>query len=231
MQSTIQLKPQFLHSKTCFFLNPYLESKFSIQEFNYSSKSPIFTASLLFSRKTQIQKPAICARKSKRRHGSRISTNVALELISILASHLKILPPPLDLVLRHLVAADGEGLEYFNGFDGGRFYPWKRRRVSKIVRNLFLGFLVIVGSCIVCLLLGKELRSDIIFGILGLIFFVFALIKEWRRRFKDCIFGFVCVGFLLGLGLREMKWVKEIRVPHPSLMEIVRRDRRGKWTL
>ncbi|GMI65610.1 hypothetical protein HRI_000230300 [Hibiscus trionum] len=236
MQSTVQLKSQFLHPRTIFFLNPLLKSTISLQNFNYSSKSPVFTASPLFQRKTQIQKPIICARKSKRRPGSRISTNVALELISILASNLKILPPPLDLVLQHLVAADGEDLGFLNGFNGGRFHPWKRRRARKRNGEKILGFLVILGSCIVCLLIGKELRSDVLFGILGFIFFVFALIKGWRRGFKDWIFGFVCVGILLGLGLMGnggMKWIKEIRVPSSSsMMEIVRRGkRRGRWAL
>ncbi|XP_039040438.1 uncharacterized protein LOC120178719 [Hibiscus syriacus] len=236
MQSTIQLKSQFLHSRTYFFLNPFLESTISLQNFNDSSKSPVFTASPLFSRKTQIQKPTVCARKSQRRYGSKRSTDLALELISFLASNLKVLPPPLDLFLQHLVAADGEGPGFLNGFNGGRFYQWRRRRVRRRNGGIFLGFLVILGSCVVCLFLGKDVRSDLLFGILGFICFVLALIKEWRRGFKDWVFGFVCVGILLGLWFSRnggMKWIKEIRVPSSSsVMEIVRRGkRRGRWAL
>ncbi|KAK8633251.1 hypothetical protein V6N13_014099 [Hibiscus sabdariffa] len=126
MQSTIRFKSQFLHSETTMFLNPVLKSTISLHNFNNSSKSHIFTAAPLLSRETQIQKPVICARKS-RRYGSKRSADSALELISILASNLNVLPQPLDLVLQHLVAADG-GLRFLNGFNGVRFYPWKRRR-------------------------------------------------------------------------------------------------------
>ncbi|KAE8734017.1 Detected protein of unknown function [Hibiscus syriacus] len=236
MQSTIQLKSQFLHSRTDFFLNPFLESPIPLQNFTNSSKSPVFAAFPLFSRKTQIRKPIVCARKSKRRYGSKRSTDLALELISTLASNLKVLPPPLDLVLQHLVAAGGEGLGFLNGFKGGRFYQWQRRRVRRINGGKILGSLVILGSCMVCLLLGKDVRSDLLFGILGFICFVLALIKEWGRGFKDWVFGFVCVGILLGLGFRGnggVRWIKEIRVPSSSsVMEILRRGkRRGRWTL
>ncbi|KAK8493174.1 hypothetical protein V6N12_018627 [Hibiscus sabdariffa] len=230
MQFTIRFKSQFLHPGTTVFLNPVLKSTISLHNFNNSSKSPIFTAAPLLSRKTQIQKPVVCARKS-RRYDSRRSADSALELISILASNLNVLPQPLDLVLQHLVAADG-GLRFLNGFNWVRFYPWKRRRVRKSSGDKILGFVVILGSCIACLLLGKELRSDLLFGILGFIFFVFALIKEWRRGFKVWIFGVCCVGILVGLrhrGNEGMKWFKEIRVSS-SMMEIVKRGkRRGRW--
>ncbi|XVF57421.1 hypothetical protein PTKIN_Ptkin06aG0204000 [Pterospermum kingtungense] len=118
MHNTLQFKSQFLHFQNNVDINPFLESTFSLQSFSFSSKSPIFTTSPWLSRKTQIPKPTICARKSKRRYGSERSTKLVLELVSILASNLKILPQPLDLVVQNLVAGDGEGLGFLNGFKG-----------------------------------------------------------------------------------------------------------------
>ncbi|MBA0771210.1 hypothetical protein Gotri_019708 [Gossypium trilobum] len=235
MEKSIQFKSQILHYRTNSFLNPFLESTISLQAFNCSWKSPIFTASPLLSPKTQIQKPIICARRSKRRKGSDRSTKLALELMSILASNLRILPQPLDLIVQNLVAADEEGLGFLNGFNGVRFKGWKKPTMRRRNGKKILGFLVILGSCILFLLFGKEISSDLLFGILGLIFFVFALIKEWGRGFKAWVFGVCCVGVSVGLGLRgneAMKWIREIRVPSSSssVMEIVRRGkRRSKW--
>ncbi|MBA0833273.1 hypothetical protein Goarm_017596, partial [Gossypium armourianum] len=147
-----------------------------------------------------------------------------------------ILPQPLDLIVQNLVAADEEGLGLLNGFNGVRFKGWKKPTMRRRNGKKILGFLVILGSCILCLLFGKEISSDLLFGVLGLIFFVFALIKEWRRGFKAWVFGVCCVGVSVGLGLRgneAMKWIREIRVPSSSssVMEIVRRGkRRSKWT-
>ncbi|XWS64567.1 hypothetical protein CRYUN_Cryun05aG0014900 [Craigia yunnanensis] len=158
-----------------------------------------------------------------------------LELISILASNHKILPQPLDLVAQILVGRDGGGLGFLNGFKGGGFNGWRRptRRNGKKI----IGFLAFLGSCILCLLLGKELSTELLFGVLGFSFFVVALIKEWRRWLKDWIFGFCFVAVFIGLGLRgneAMKWIKKTRVSSSSspMMEIVRRGkRRGRWAL
>ncbi|XWS58217.1 hypothetical protein CRYUN_Cryun08bG0015700 [Craigia yunnanensis] len=237
MQKTLQFKSQIIHFKNNIFLNPFLETTISLQSFNFSSKSPIFTTSPLLSRKTQIQKPIICVRKSKRRYGSERSTKFVLELISILVSNLKILPQPFDLVVQNLVGGGGGRLGFLNGFKGGGFNGWRRPTTKRRNGKKILGFLAFLGSCILCLLFGNELRSELLSGVLGLIFFVFALIKEWRRGLKDWIFGFCCVGIFVGLGLRgneAMKWTKETRVSSSSssMMEIVRRGkRRGRWAL
>ncbi|XVE89706.1 hypothetical protein DITRI_Ditri20bG0017400 [Diplodiscus trichospermus] len=159
-----------------------------------------------------------------------------LELISILASHHKILPLPWDLVLQILVGEDGRGLKFLNGFKGS-FNG--RRRPTKRNGKKILGFLAFLGSCILCLLLPKELSSELAFGVLGLCFFVVALIKECKRGLKDWIFGFCCVGILVGLGMRgneAMKWIKKTRVSSSAaaspMLEIVRRGkRRGRWAL
>ncbi|KAK6243102.1 hypothetical protein QUC31_009511 [Theobroma cacao] len=235
MQKTLQFKPQFLHLENNLIFNPFLETTLSLQSFNCSSKSPIFTPSGLFSHKTQIQKPIICARKSRRRYGSERSTKFVLELISILASNLKILPQPLDLVVESLVGADGGGLEFLNGFKGGSFTGW-RRRTRRTNWKKILGFLGFLGFCVLCLLFGKELRSELLFGGLGFGFFLIALIKEWRRGLKDWIFGFCCVAVLVGLGLRgneAMKWIKQTKVSSSSpMVENVRRGKRGgRWAL
>ncbi|MFQ6619293.1 hypothetical protein Gotur_000630, partial [Gossypium turneri] len=105
IEKSIQFKSQILHYNTNIFLNPFLESTISLQTFNCSWKSPIFTISSVLSTKTQIQKPIICAKISKRRNGSHGSTKLALELVSILASNLKILLQPLDLIIQILVVA------------------------------------------------------------------------------------------------------------------------------
>ncbi|XP_022747751.1 uncharacterized protein LOC111297315 [Durio zibethinus] len=244
MQKSLQFKSQFLHFRNNIFLNPFIETSISLQSFNCSSKSPIFTASPLLSRKTQIQKPIICARKGKSRHGSARSTKFVLELISILASNLKILPQPLDLIVQNLVSGDGRELAFLNGFKGIGFNGWRRPTTKRRNGKKILGFLAFLGSCFMCLLFGKELRSELLFGVIGFIFFVFALIKEWRRGHKNWVFGFCCVGIFVGLGLRKneaMKWIKDIRVSSSSSssssssyssIEIVRRGkRRGRWAL
>ncbi|MBA0790058.1 hypothetical protein Gohar_014727, partial [Gossypium harknessii] len=69
IEKSIQFKSQILHYNTNIFLNPFLESTISLQTFNCSWKSPIFTISSVLSTKTQIQKPIICAKISKREMG------------------------------------------------------------------------------------------------------------------------------------------------------------------
>ncbi|XVF31310.1 hypothetical protein REPUB_Repub16aG0134800 [Reevesia pubescens] len=244
MQRTIQLNSQFLQFESNFCLNPFFERTICLhQSFNFSSKSPIFTTSPLLSHKTQTQNRIICARKSKRKYGSETSTRFMLEMISILASNLKILPQPLDLVVQNLVAGDGEGLRFLNGFKGAAFDALRRPTTTRrrINGKKILGFLAFLGSFILCLLFAKELNSYLLFGVLGFLFFVVALIKEWKRGFKDWIFGFCFVGILVGFGLRgneAMKWIKDIRVSSSSssscfpIMETVRRGkRRDKWAL
>ncbi|XVE62983.1 hypothetical protein DITRI_Ditri06bG0163200 [Diplodiscus trichospermus] len=235
MQKAVRFSyQQFPHFKNSLFLDPFFETTISLQSFNYSSKSPVFTTSPLLSYKTQIQKSIICARKSKSRYGSERSTKLVLELVSILASNLKILPQPLDLVVQNLVGRDGGGFGFLNYFEGGAFNgrrrPTTRRRYGKKI----LGFLALLGSCILFLLFGKEITIELLFGVLGFIFFVLALIKEWRKGLKDWIFGVCFVGIFVGLGLRgneAMKWIR-VSSSSPPMMEIVRRGkRRSKWAL
>ncbi|MBA0578308.1 hypothetical protein Gorai_020597 [Gossypium raimondii] len=50
--------------------------------------------------------------------------------------------------------------------------------------------------CILCLF-RKEISSDLLFGMIGFIFFVFALIKVWRMGGLELVFwGFCCDGVL-----------------------------------
>ncbi|OMO99121.1 hypothetical protein COLO4_13498 [Corchorus olitorius] len=229
MQGTLQFKSPFLHFNRILSLNPSLEPNSSLQSFNCSTKSPILPHK-------STQKPILCARNSKSRYGYQRSSKFILELIS-LASDLRILPQPLDLVAQNLVGRDGRGLRFLNGLKGVSFNG--RRRTTTRRRNgmKVLGFSVLLGSCILCLWFGKELRSELVFGVLGFGFFVAALIKEWNKGLKNWIFGVCCVGVLVGFGLsgnKGMKLIQETKISSSSsqMVEFLRRGRRrGRWRL
>ncbi|KAL5783639.1 hypothetical protein ACOSP7_008668 [Xanthoceras sorbifolium] len=232
MSTTLHFNSQshFFLSKKCFFLNPVVETSTFLQSTNFAAKAPVFRSSLSLSRRTHVQKPIICARKNRRRSGFRISRKLMLQLISVFASNLKVLPQPLDLVVAKFSGGDGGRLGFLKGFGGGGggrgFGRWGRGRN----RNLWvLVFLVCFGFLFS--LFGRELKSEVYYGVLGLsVLFGANFFKGLKRNVKGLIFGLCCLGILVGLGLRRneaMKWVDGFRICSP-IVEIVGGKRKGR---
>ncbi|KAK3200300.1 hypothetical protein Dsin_023715 [Dipteronia sinensis] len=231
MSTTLQFNSQshFFLCKKRFFSNPVVEPSTFLQSTNFTAKAPVFRSSLSVSRRTRVQKPIICAKKNKRRSGFQRSGKFMLQLISVFASNLKVLPQPLDLVVAEFGGGDGGGLGFLKGFGGGGGFGRRGRGKN---RNLcLLAFLM----CFVFLfsLFGRELKmkSEVFYGVIGLsVFFGANLVRGLKRNMKDWIFGLCCLGFLVGLRLRReeaMKWVDQFRVCSP-IVEIFRGKRKSR---
>lgn len=174
--------------------------------------------------KSQIHKRIICARKNRRRFGSQRWRKLILDLSSIAAINLKILPPLLDLVIGELSGGDGGGQRFWRSIGREAFGGSRKRRK----RNKNLGIWVSLGFLILCLLLSKELKIEVVFGILGFGFFGNFLIKERKRGLKDLVSALCCIAVLVGLvyrGEEALKFAKKIRVSSP-MVEMVTGARR-----
>ncbi|KAJ0079777.1 hypothetical protein Patl1_22694 [Pistacia atlantica] len=143
-----------------------------------------------------------------------------VQLISILASNLNIIPQPLDIVIEEFIGGDGGGQWFLKGLRGGGF-GWGRKRktgnLGVLVILAFLGFLY--------LLCGGELKTDVFCGVLGIGSSGFVLIRGLKRNVKALIFGMCCFGILMGLGWRReeaTRWIDEFR-SYP-MVEILARD-------
>ncbi|KAJ4719498.1 Transmembrane protein [Melia azedarach] len=228
MPQTLCLNSQFFFSKHSLLLNPIVDSNPFLRNPNFATKFPSFQCYSL-SCKIQVHKPIVSAKRTKRRSGFQRSTKFMIQLISILACNLKILPQPLDLFIEEFNGGDGRGLGILKGFEREGFGWWRRRRRKG---NLWLIVcLVVFGSLFLFLFLGRELTSDVLCGILSLGLFGIVLVKGLKKNFKNCLFGLCCFGALLGLALRReaaIKWINELKVCAP-MVEIVRRGKsRGR---
>lgn len=164
----------------------------------------------LFIRNSQIQKAITCARNKRRRYGSARSTKLMLESAYYIASKLKILPEPLDSLIKEFSVVGGGngggGFGFWKGSGWGGFDGWGRRRRKRKIE--LLGIFVTLGIGM-WLILGKELKTDVfLLGILGL----FLLVYGWRKTvLKDRIMGFSSCAVLVGLGLKQgdfQRWMK-----------------------
>lgn len=211
-----------LHCKSRHFLplNPILRKGSSLQN-NIDIRL----------NKAQNQCPTSFSMKKRRRNGSQRLVRFVLESIPIVASRLKILPPPLDVMLEELCGGDGNsggwGITRRSGdswFDG-----WRRRGTRRTSR--FWWVLLIFGLGLV---LGREIESDLMCWILALGLISIALIEIWSRKaIRSGILGFCCLGtFLAILGLRpEVKnWVRGFRFSS-TLMKSFRGGRRNRRAL
>lgn len=224
MPQTLQFKSHFLLSNHSLFFNPVVETYTFVQNPGFATKLPFFRCSFSQLHKTHIQKAIVCAKRTKRRSGYQRSTRLVLQLVSILASNLKILPQPFDLFIEEFNGGDGGGPGFWKGFGGGGFSWWKRRRKGNLG---FLVSLVILGSLF--LYSGRGFRSDIFVGLFGII-----LIKGFKKNVQNWIFGLCCFGALMSLRLRReeaMKLIHEFRVCAPKVMGefLTKSKRRGRW--
>ncbi|XP_055800924.1 uncharacterized protein LOC129870248 [Solanum dulcamara] len=155
-----------------------------------------------------LQKPIVSAWKKKKASGSVRSTKIMLESAYFIASKLKILPEPLDAILREFGGGNGGG----GGgggfrFGSGGFDGWGRGRSKKKMNWGFgvVSFLILgVG---LWLILWKRLENDVFWGFLGLTLFGFS-VNVWKRGVLDWALGFCCCAALVGLLLKEdlQKW-------------------------
>ncbi|KAL3516109.1 hypothetical protein ACH5RR_023011 [Cinchona calisaya] len=187
--------------------NHFLLNKHKLVTFSHSHFHP-------FSQETQIQKSIICARNKKRQYGSARSRKLMIESAYYIASKLKILPEPLDYLIKEFgigVGGNGGGGfgTFWKGSGWGGFDGWGKKRRRKKLMLEIMGILVIL--CLgFWLILGKQLDADVLFGFLGLVLFGFSM-NGWRNGIKDWALGFCCCAFLVGLVLwREdfQRWAK-----------------------
>ncbi|XP_034706032.1 uncharacterized protein LOC117929744 [Vitis riparia] len=148
--------------------NPHCFPKCS----NFSA--PIRWSLLQFSNQTQTFEPIVCARRNRRRSGSSLSTKFILESMWVIASNLKILPEPLNLVVSELCAGNGNGggLGFRKGFGGGGggFDGWRGRK-RRLGLTLF-GLIMVFGFAV---LIGRELGTEYFWGFLGFLYLGFPL--------------------------------------------------------
>ncbi|KAM7472787.1 hypothetical protein LguiA_010970 [Lonicera macranthoides] len=194
----------------------------------FRSPNPWLQSSV--SNQTQSQNSIKWLRNKKIRSGSVRSTALMLQSAFLIASKLRIIPEPLDLMIRELGGAggggNGGGLGFRKDFGWGGFDGGGRRKKRKLG---FLWVLVVGFGLGLWLILGKEIDSDVFRGVLGLSLFGVS-VNGWKLGFKDWFLGFCCCAFLVGLGLNRenlQRWVKGF-----SSMDILRRRRqrrRGIW--
>ncbi|XP_028787317.1 uncharacterized protein LOC114743281 [Neltuma alba] len=157
----------------------------------------------------RVQQPVICARKTGRRGGSHSSKKLMLELASMVALNLNILPQPLNSLIGEFAQRDGKGIlsELQRVLRGGVLNGWRRKKQSSGKQSWFI-LLLVCGS----LMCWKIMELDMFlmvscFSLVGL-----SIIQLWRRKaFKEWIlgslFGIVLLSCKIGKG--EMKFVVE----------------------
>ncbi|KAL5566111.1 hypothetical protein UlMin_029275 [Ulmus minor] len=222
----------FLLSQRSIRVNPKFEPNASIRFAIFAPRLPNSSFRISNSHRSQPQNLIICARKRKTKIGSERSRRIMLNLLGIVASNLKILPEPLDLVIGELAGGDGNGGGFgsWKGFGWGGFDPWGRRRRS---RKLWLhGFLAI---CCFGLLFGREIESNLLWWVLGFAPFGVALIQMWEKRgIEIWVLGFCVWSFLVGLTFRREeevhKWFGRFGIcSYPvRVMETLRRRTRRR---
>lgn len=182
--------------------------------------------------KTHFQKPIVSAKWGKRRSGSQRSHKLIIDSIAFVASNLKILPEPLDSLVREfwVVGGGGNGGKFWskNGFGGG---DGRRSRKNQIG---FWVLLMISSGLALCVVLERERESDLLFWI-SVVVFAFAVLfslKGWRREIKEWVLGFSCGAALMGLGLKNnenlVKWVDRFRAKSPRFMVITNKRLKGR---
>ncbi|MCD9645179.1 hypothetical protein HAX54_033901 [Datura stramonium] len=114
--------------------------------------------------------------EKERQSGSVRSTKLMLESAYFIASKLKILPEPLDAILREFGGGNGGGggFSFGSGHGWGGFDGWRGRRRKKINWGFWVVFFAILGVGL-WLILWKRLEIDVFLGVLGLTLFGFSI--------------------------------------------------------
>ncbi|PIN14945.1 hypothetical protein CDL12_12420 [Handroanthus impetiginosus] len=170
----------------------------------------------------RVQKSFICAEKRTKRYGIGRSSKFMFQSAFAIASKLRILPEPVELILREFGGGNGGGNGFWNGFGWGEFDGWRRRRSTKLG---MVGILVICGVGL-WLGSGKELVLDFDTFLRGLGLILFGVsVHGWRRGIRDWILGFCCCAFLAGVVLKKgdfERWIRDFE----RLLKNGRRRRR-----
>ncbi|KAM5561303.1 hypothetical protein ABKV19_022082 [Rosa sericea] len=223
---TLHFKTQSLLSKpSSFFINPIAKTHNSLENTVFAPRSHLFRASLSLSHQTQIQKPIVNSRKKRTANGSLKLQRFLLRLVPIIASNLKLLPQPLDLVLEEIGGGDGGGggLGFWKGFGGGGFDGFRRKRKRKLLLLfLFYGILV---TCGMGLLFGRDLESNVLWCGLGFGAIGVGLVHWWEKR---CLFGFFVCGVLVGSGFKRKELVNWGLKLRPIMEHVTLRTRRRR---
>lgn len=182
----------------------------------------------MFVGKSQIQKPITCARKRRRQNGSSRSAKLVIESAYHIASRLRIIPEPLDLLIKELGSGSGNGGGFWfpkggsgwGGFDG----EGKRRRRNNR-KMAFFGVAVILGLGI-WMILGKEFNTDVFLKVLG--FMVLGLsVYGWKNtRFRDWALGFSSCAALVSLAMKKEDFQKLMNNFEGLKVSFKRRKRR-----
>ncbi|XP_050382919.1 uncharacterized protein LOC126799711 [Argentina anserina] len=222
---TLHFKTQpFLSIPSSFFINPISKTHNLLKSSVFASRSHLFRASLSLSDRTQTQKPIVNSRKNRRANGSVKLQRFLLRLVPIIASSLKLLPQPLDLVLEEIGGGGGGrgGLGFWKSFGGGGFDGFRSKRKRKLLL-LFLFYGVLV-SCGYGLLFGGDLESNVLwfglcFGAVGV-----GLVHWWEMR---GLFGAFVWGVLVGSGFKRKDlrdWGLKLR---PMMENVTLRSKRS----
>ncbi|KAG9158697.1 hypothetical protein Leryth_027077 [Lithospermum erythrorhizon] len=183
-----------------------------------------------------MKNPIVCARRKKKLPilGSEKSRKQLFTSAYYIASKLKIVPEPLDFMIREYGVGNGGGggggsrwwkLNWSGGFDG-----WGRRRKKIINWKLWGCFAIsVIIVRLVCLNFGGKLEIGEVWGVLGLSLFGCSVNGWWVNGMKDWALGFCCCValFVWVLKRRDIeKWVKDF-----GIMKIVgkRRKKNFKW--
>ncbi|XP_054781777.1 uncharacterized protein LOC129288972 isoform X2 [Prosopis cineraria] len=94
----------------------------------------------------RIQQPVTCARKTGRQGSSQPSRKLMLELASMVALNLNILPQPLNSLIGEFAQSDGNGifLELQKVLRGGALNGWRRKKQSSRKLSGFVCVLICV---------------------------------------------------------------------------------------
>uniref|UniRef100_A0A0V0GV70 Putative ovule protein n=1 Tax=Solanum chacoense TaxID=4108 RepID=A0A0V0GV70_SOLCH len=103
-------------------------SDFSSRNLAVNHSDPFSRNGILSHLHLHLQKPIVSAWKKKRRSGSVRSTKIMLESAYFIASKLKLLPEPLDSILREFGGGNGGGGGGGFSFGSGGFDGWGREK-------------------------------------------------------------------------------------------------------
>ncbi|XP_043698527.1 uncharacterized protein LOC122649252 [Telopea speciosissima] len=189
--------------------------------FDFSDLNHVRLCTLQSSR---TQNPILAARKNRRRIGWERAAKTAVQYVAVIASNLKVLPEPLDVVIREVFGVgNGGGSGIWKGFGGG-FEGWGRRRW-----RVKFGLFRLLGVCALMIMLSNRRKpeTDLACGVLGL-FLLGSLVWDCQKAMKGWVLGFCSCALIVILGLRSEHLhirFKDLRVRSP-FVKIARAKRR-----
>ncbi|KAI4301813.1 hypothetical protein L6164_035057 [Bauhinia variegata] len=224
-------RSQSFLSDNSILSSPVTDMKNPFRSSNLAPNSVSFGSLLPLSHQTQkTRQTIICVRKNKRGGWPQRSTKLVLQLASMIALNLKILPQPLESLIGEFAPRDGNGvyLEYLNGLGGRAFDGWSRKR--KKGRN-FLPVVVIL-ICGLGVISWRISELDLFLRVLSFCLLGISLIRLLeKKRIKDWILGFLLGIVLMSfrLGKEDVKfWVERLRTCSPAAQIVLGNRNRSR---